>query len=47
VLFLVSLTARRIESKLYTTPGKFERPHFYHGQVWLFLRRPVEKTAAR
>jgi hypothetical protein len=32
-------------SKLYTELRKFERPMSYHGQVWLYLRRPAERAA--
>ena len=33
--------------KLYETLRKFQRPYFYHGHVWLFQRRPTEKTSSR
>jgi hypothetical protein len=32
------------QSKLFTILRKFERPYFYHGHVWLFLRQPVDRT---
>ena len=34
-------------SKLYQTMRKFQRPYFYHGHVWLFLRQASEKTSSR
>ncbi len=34
-------------SKLQQTLSKFERPSYYHGQVWLFLRQPTDATSSR
>jgi len=35
------------QGKLYEVLRKFERPYFYHGHVWLYLRQPAAATSAR